>query len=206
MPFFLGSGFLVAAAAVIVPIALHLLQRRRPRPVMFGTLRFLRDAIAQSRRAHRITQGLTLLMRILIILLLAAAFARPLLRRSGLIPAGRRTVVMIVDCSASMQTLEGGRNYFDHARSWAVALTDSLQDGDRAAVVAAGLRQFPMSKPCAARCRNCPAGREPRRWRRRYRTSSRRGRIRCRTRRSMFSAISRRQAGAKPSRKVLPKS
>ena len=130
MPFFLGSGFLVAAAAVIVPIALHLLQRRRPRPVMFGTLRFLRDAIAQSRRAHRITQGLTLLMRILIILLLAAAFARPLLRRSGLIPAGRRTVVMIVDCSASMQTLEGGRNYFDHARSWAVALTDSLQDGE----------------------------------------------------------------------------
>ena len=130
MPFFLGSGFLVAAAAVIVPIALHLLQRRRPRPVMFGTLRFLRDAIAQSRRAHRITQGLTLLMRILIILLLTAAFARPLLRRSGLIPAGRRTVVMIVDCSASMQTLEGGRNYFDHARSWAVALTDSLQDGD----------------------------------------------------------------------------
>ena len=141
MPFFLGSGFLVAAAAVIVPIALHLLQRRRPRPVMFGTLRFLRDAIAQSRRAHRITQGLTLLMRILIILLLAAAFARPLLRRSGLIPAGRRTVVMIVDCSASMQTLEGGRNYFDHARSWAVALTDSLQDGDRAAVVAAGLAE-----------------------------------------------------------------
>ena len=73
MPFFLGSGFLVAAAAVIVPIALHLLQRRRPRPVMFGTLRFLRDAIAQSRRAHRITQGLTLLMRILIIFCLAFA-------------------------------------------------------------------------------------------------------------------------------------
>lgn len=141
MPFFLGSGFLVAAAAVAVPIALHLLQRRRPRPVMFGTLRFLHDAIAQSRRAHRITQGLTLLMRVLIILLLALAFARPLLRRSGLIPAGHRTVVMVVDCSASMQAMEGGRNYFEHARSWAVALADSLQDGDRAAVIAAGLAE-----------------------------------------------------------------
>ncbi|MCR4572462.1 MAG: BatA domain-containing protein, partial [Lentisphaeria bacterium] len=46
MPFFLGSSFLLAGLAVVVPIALHLLHRRRPQPIMFGTLRFLQTAIA----------------------------------------------------------------------------------------------------------------------------------------------------------------
>ena len=138
MPFFLGSGFLVAAAAAVVPIALHLLHRRRPQPIMFGTLRFLHDAIAQTRRSHRLTQGLTLLMRVLIILLLAAAFARPFLQKSGLIPAGHRTVLLVIDTSASMQTLEGGKNYFEHARAWVLSLLDGLQDGDRVALIAAG--------------------------------------------------------------------
>ena len=138
MPFFLGSSFLLAGLAVVVPIALHLLHRRRPQPIMFGTLRFLQTAIAQSRRSHRLTQGLTLLMRVLIILLLAAAFARPFLRKSGLIPAGHRTVLLVIDGSASMQTMEGGRNYFEHARAWALSLLDGLQDGDRVALIAPG--------------------------------------------------------------------
>ena len=132
---------MLAGLAVVVPIALHLLHRRRPQPIMFGTLRFLHDAIAQSRRSHRLTQGLTLLMRVLIILLLAAAFARPFLRKSGLIPAGHRTVLLVVDSSASMQTMEGGRNYFEHARAWALSLLDGLQDGDRVALIAPGIAE-----------------------------------------------------------------
>jgi hypothetical protein len=139
MPIFLFSGFLFFGLAALVPLALHLLHRRRPQPYLFAAMRFIEVATAASRRSRRITQGLTLLMRVLIILTLAAAFAQPLLRSSSkLLSDGQRVLIVVLDCSASMQASGGDKSLFELAQAWAATLIDGLAEGDRVAIIAAG--------------------------------------------------------------------
>ena len=119
MPIFLVNGFLLFGLVALVPVFLHLLHRRRPQPVPFAAVRFLKEAISKSRRSRRVTQCLTLLMRVLIILLLAAAFAQPQIRFSRFVPGGHRTVLLVLDTSASMHASEGGKTLFERSRAWA---------------------------------------------------------------------------------------
>ena len=51
MPLFTAGIFLFSALAVVIPLALHLLHKRQPQPIKFAAVRFMRDAIAKSRRA-----------------------------------------------------------------------------------------------------------------------------------------------------------
>lgn len=140
MPF-LAPWFMLASAVAAVPLALHLLHRRRPQPVPFGTIRFLREAIASTRRSRNLTNLLTLLMRVLIVLLLAMAFAQPIVRFTTFMPEGKRTLVIVLDGSASMQTRDGERSCFEHGRDWALKLLGSLNQGDRVAVFCPGTAQ-----------------------------------------------------------------
>lgn len=137
MPF-MAPWFMLASAVAAVPLALHLLHRRRPQPVPFSTIRFLREAIASTRRSRNLTNLLTLLMRMLIVLLLAAAFSRPIVRFTTFTPEGTRTVVILLDSSASMQLKDGERSCFEQGREWALKLVGSLNEGDRVAVVCPG--------------------------------------------------------------------
>jgi hypothetical protein len=137
MPF-LAPWFMLASAVAAVPLALHLLHRRRPQPVPFSTIRFLREAIASTRRSRNLTNLLTLLMRVFIILLLAAAFSQPIVRFTSFIAEGKRTVVIVLDGSASMQFKDGERSVFEQGKDWALKLVGSLNEGDRVALVCPG--------------------------------------------------------------------
>ncbi len=141
MPFFLANPFLWFSLAALIPVALHLLHRKRPRPIRFAALRFLRTAMERSRRSRRLTQCATLLMRVLILLALAAAFAQPLLRFARFLPEGRRVLVIVLDSSASMQALEGGVSRFEIGRTWALDLLQGLREDDLVAVLAPGSGQ-----------------------------------------------------------------
>lgn len=139
MPIFLAPLYLAGALLAAAPVVMHLLQRRKPKPVNFSTIRFLRTAVAKTRRSRRVTQVLTLLMRVLILLLLALAFARPKLRYAQWLPHGSRTVVIVLDASASSHARHGDIRVFDVARDWALNLLGTLERGDRVAVWIAGL-------------------------------------------------------------------
>ena len=141
MPIFLANPFLWFSLVALVPVALHLLHRHRPTPIQFSAVRFLKEALAQSRRARRVTQAITLLLRVLLVLLLALAFARPMVRFSHFLPGNQRTLIIVLDATASMQAQEGGCTLFDSARQWAMELLDGLEEGDRAAVLAPGLAE-----------------------------------------------------------------
>ncbi|MBQ6472031.1 MAG: BatA domain-containing protein [Victivallales bacterium] len=141
MPIFLANPFLWFSLVALVPIALHLLHRHRPTPMKFAAVRFLREALAQSRRARRVTQAITLLLRVLLVLLLALAFARPMVRFSHFLPGNQRTLMIVLDATASMQAQEGGVTLFDSARQWAMELLDGLEEGDRCALLAPGLAE-----------------------------------------------------------------
>lgn len=114
-------GFLAAAAAVAVPILIHLLLRPRARPVQIGTIRFLKLVLRDSTRRRKLRRWLLLALRSLAILLLALLFARPYWSRSA--HEGRqREVILLIDQSASMGTTQSGQTFFTRAQEAAAKI------------------------------------------------------------------------------------
>jgi hypothetical protein len=107
-------GFLAAALAVAVPIAIHLLLRPRARRVEIGTVRFLMLALRDSTRQRRLRRWLLLALRCAAVLLLALLFARPFLSGAG--ADGRdREAILLIDQSASMGAVQSGQTRFAKA-------------------------------------------------------------------------------------------
>jgi hypothetical protein len=74
---FAAPMMLAGAAAISIPIVLHLFYRARYKPLPWAPMHFLRQAIEQTSRRLRFQEWLLLLLRCLVILLLALALARP---------------------------------------------------------------------------------------------------------------------------------
>ena len=131
---FLVPLFLAGAAAVAIPVVIHLTQRSRGTVVPFPSLMFLRRIPFRSSERRRIRHPLLFSLRALAILLLAAAFARPYLRERGVVdaPDGRaREIVVLVDESYSMRYGDRWERALDAARS----AIDGMGPQDRASVV-----------------------------------------------------------------------
>ena len=76
---FLYPLFLIGALAVALPILFHLIRRSPRDRIPFSALRFLEPSSPRLTRKSRLEHLWLLLLRCLILLLLAAAFARPYL-------------------------------------------------------------------------------------------------------------------------------
>lgn len=140
---FLAPWMLYGLGALALPILIHLWQRRRVVQVPFGSLRFLKIIAARTSRSSKLENLLLLLLRCLLFALIALAAARPvMLARAARIFGGEvpRTVVLVIDRSASMGALVAGQTRLDAAKACALALFDDLKQGDRVAVIAAGDR------------------------------------------------------------------
>jgi len=125
------AGFLAAAAAVSIPILIHLLLRPRARLASIGTLRFLRLAIKETTRRRKIRRWLLLAMRAVAVLLLALLFARPYL--SSFAGLGQDSeVIVLVDQSGSMAAMYSGRTLFSCAQAAAEKILGDLPQGTKA--------------------------------------------------------------------------
>lgn len=132
----------VGVACVAIPILIHLLMRRRRKPVMWAAMRFLLEAYKEHKRRLRLEQFLLLLARCLLIAFIALGLGRPMLG-GGSILGGRSavTLYLLVDNSlASSATAEGGRAALDRHKADAARLLDQLDAtaGDRAGLIALG--------------------------------------------------------------------
>lgn len=129
---FLAPLFLIGLLAVGVPLALHLMHRERPDAVEFPSLMFLSRIPHKSVRRRRLRDHALLTLRVLALVLLAAAFARPFVDRmpaaGTALPA--RDVVLLIDRSYSMGYGDRWTRALDAAR----AQIAGLGQGDRAAV------------------------------------------------------------------------
>lgn len=101
---FLYPGFLWGLLAVGVPIAIHLLQLRRPQRVLFTNTGFIREVELTTIQRRRLQELLVLLTRMLGVIFLVLLFAQPY------IPASRgeqqaKAVDILLDTSPSMQVL-----------------------------------------------------------------------------------------------------
>ncbi len=131
---FLAPAFLLGLAALAVPVLLHLVQRERKRVVPFPSLMFLERLPYRSVRRRRLRHLALLLLRCLALVLLAAAFARPLLLRSAAAPrlaGGAREVVLLLDRSYSM----GYAGRWAAARAAASRVLSGLAPGDHVSLV-----------------------------------------------------------------------
>ena len=95
---FLHPLLLAGLGAVAIPILIHLLLRQRPRPRPWAAMRWLLAAQQQASRQWKLTNFLLLLLRMLMVVLVALALARPLLGSFG----GGERLVVIIDRTASM--------------------------------------------------------------------------------------------------------
>ncbi|MEI8038611.1 MAG: BatA domain-containing protein [Verrucomicrobiota bacterium] len=105
---FLSPALLWFLAAASVPIAIHLINRRRHKTVQWAAMQFLLKAARQSRGKKKLRNLLILACRALAVAALALAAARPIV--SGLLGWGGGsidTVVLLLDRSASMEIKPG---------------------------------------------------------------------------------------------------
>ncbi|HEV3486143.1 MAG TPA: BatA domain-containing protein, partial [Vicinamibacterales bacterium] len=131
---FLTPLFLVGLVGLAIPIVLHLIQRERKNVVEFPSLMFLRKIPYESVQRRRIRNWPLLLVRLALLALIVAAFARPFLRRDDLSAAaasGAREVVILVDRSYSMAY--GDR--WQRAQAAARDAVRNLGSGERASLV-----------------------------------------------------------------------
>ena len=108
---FVTVGLAIAGVvSIAVPILIHLLSRQRRRPVEWGAMRFLIEALRRYRWRLQLEQFLLLAARCLILLLLGAALARPILDATGLLEAaGSRVVWLVIDNGLASGLLPPGR-------------------------------------------------------------------------------------------------
>lgn len=131
---FLAPLFLLGLAALAVPVVLHLMHRERPDAVAFPSLMFLKRIPHKSVRRRRLRDLLLFALRVLALVLLAAAFARPFIDRipaAGAALAPARDVVLLVDRSYSMGYGDRWARALDAGRS----TLEAMRPNDRAAVV-----------------------------------------------------------------------
>lgn len=107
---FIQFGYVIAgAAAMTLPIWIHLLLRQRSRPMEIGSIRFLKHVVRKSKSRQRIQRWLLLALRAAAMLLLGLLFARPFLPDTP-IDGRTREAAVLIDRSASMSAEhEGGR-------------------------------------------------------------------------------------------------
>ncbi|MFN0133090.1 MAG: BatA domain-containing protein [Phycisphaerales bacterium] len=149
----------IGAACIAIPIAIHLLMRRRRQPIAWAAMRFLLEAIRQHRRRLRLEQFLLLASRCLLVLLIALALGRPMLGAAGALTGrGQTTLFLLIDNglagSATNNNPAGtpdessnkpDATALDRHKAAAIRLLGQLSSdrGDRAALVA-------LAGPCAA--------------------------------------------------------
>jgi hypothetical protein len=130
---FLAPLFLAGLTALAIPVLIHLIQRERKNVVKFPSLMFVRRVPYSSIRRRRIHNFALLALRLAVLALIVAAFARPFLRGQTLAAstAGARDLVILLDRSYSM----GHGDQWDRARRAAADAAGTLVDGDRGTLV-----------------------------------------------------------------------
>lgn len=133
---FLAPTLLWFLGIVPVIILLYFLKLRRTEIAVSSTMlwfKSLQDLTANA-PFQRLRKNLLLLLQILVVILLAIALARPFIRAKG---ARGANLCLLIDCSASMQTLENGdTTRLDEAIEKALDIVNDLRGGDKAMVVA----------------------------------------------------------------------
>ncbi|MDR6784832.1 hypothetical protein ABIE26_003478 [Pedobacter africanus] len=114
---FLYPGFLFALLAIAIPIVIHLFNFRKFKKVYFSNVQFLKEVQEQNSSREKLKHLLILFSRILAIVFLVLAFARPFIPSAKNKQQGSPNLVSIyIDNSYSMESLNKEGNLLDEAK------------------------------------------------------------------------------------------
>ena len=147
----LAAGFVTPAFALagvalaLIPIIIHLLNRRRYRTIQWAAMDFLLSAMKKNRRRVKFEQWLLLATRCAMLLLLGLALARPVAcEQSGLAAGSMRSGlhVLVIDNSYSMgyqANRPSALTQLDQAKLVAKKIIEGLSaGGESVAIITAG--------------------------------------------------------------------
>lgn len=130
---FLTPLYVAAGLAIGLPILFHLIRRTPRGRQVFSSVMFLSPSPPRVTRRSRIEDWLLLCLRGLAVLLIVAAFCRPLWREllSGTPDAAGRELVLLIDTSASMHRA----GLWENAQAALAEHMRTLQPTDRLTVL-----------------------------------------------------------------------
>jgi len=133
----INAAMLAALVVAVLPVAVHLVMRGRPRQMDFPALRFVRQSHLASAGRTRLKRWLLLALRAAALALFVLVLARPI-DSSGVaasyqdVPAA---AVFCFDTSASMQYRCLGQSRLEAAQQLAARILAGLPSGSRTAVL-----------------------------------------------------------------------
>lgn len=142
---FLNPALAFGALAFAIPLIIHILNRSRFKTIDWGAMHLLESVIKVNHKRFRLDQLILLLVRCLIPALLAFCIARPLLTSSKTMDAETPvSLLILVDASYSMDTIEQGGTRFDQALQSARQLVESASKGSDVHVIMMGSQPMPL--------------------------------------------------------------
>jgi hypothetical protein len=140
---------LLGAAAALIPLAVHLFDRRKPRPHPFAAIAFVLRSQRRTASRLKLKRLILYTLRTLILLAIPVALARPELRRPGAAisrAAGPAATVVVVDRGLAMRFVDG-QSLFEKARTEARSAIGSLGPEDPVTVLPCGPEPTPPTAP-----------------------------------------------------------
>ena len=129
---FLYPAFLFALASLAIPVLIHLFNFRRYQKVYFSNVQFLKEIREQQSSRRNLKERLILASRLLALLFLVLAFARPYIPGPQVVNAGKLKVASVfIDNSYSMQTLSREGSLLDEAKKKAKEIVTAYDINDR---------------------------------------------------------------------------
>jgi hypothetical protein len=145
---FLNGILLFGIIGTLVPLLIHLFQRRKTLRMDFPSLRFLRELNQRQMRRLNLRRILLLIIRMLLVAVVAFALARPTLR-GGLARVfpedAPRSVALIIDRSASMTLRTEAGSLGEIAIKRAREVLESMDAGDEVRLYALEEDLFDLS-------------------------------------------------------------
>jgi len=138
MPFVHPTIAGIALLTGLIPVLIHLINRRRFRRMPWAAMSFLLAASRRSAQRVRLEQLLLMLTRMGVVVLLGFAVARPYVPASAILPGSSSRVhrIVILDNSLSMNARRtDGRTRFAAAQGCATRLVDSFPPADAVSLV-----------------------------------------------------------------------
>jgi hypothetical protein len=135
----LNGGLIWGAAACLVPLVIHILNRSRFRTVEWGAMHLLESVIEVNHRRFHVEQILLLLLRCSLPVLLALCLARPVLTGAAALPGDAPvSMVIVLDNSYSMDTAAVEATRFQQAVDAARDVIGHLHRGSDISVILPG--------------------------------------------------------------------
>ncbi len=129
---FLYPAFLFALLSLAIPVLVHLFNFRRYQKVYFSNVQFLKEIQEQQSSRRNLKERLILAARLLSLLFLVLAFARPYISGQHNTNAGTQRVVSVfLDNSYSMETLNREGSLLDEAKRRAKEIASAYSMNDR---------------------------------------------------------------------------